>query len=109
MTAEMNRLGLGFFSFYTNAGRGRYPQKKQKKNPTLHGFRKKNENPVGSVRVRAGWVWGLGRSLPNPSDQDSHCQMVSRYRMYITSNIGHPRLDLVGLLVKDDNIQWLGH
>jgi hypothetical protein len=42
-------------------------------------------------------IWVLDPMAIN--DRRSHCLMVGHCRMYITSSVGHPRLDSVGLLV----------
>jgi hypothetical protein len=42
-------------------------------------------------------------------DGRSHCQIVGYYRTYITSSVGHLRLDSVRLLVVDDSVQWSKH
>ena len=42
-------------------------------------------------------------------DRHNHFQMIGHYKMYITSSVGHPMLDLVGLLVVDGRVQWLRH
>jgi hypothetical protein len=75
----MNRLGLGIFGFYTNAGQVRYLHEKHLKrapgqacmvwivsNPNPQ---KNTENPARLVRVGVGRD-GLDGSLPSPKHKD---------------------------------------